>query len=205
MIDYFTTDELVSLSYLIISASIRNQGASPNVVKCNDLYPSSEEISNYIQLEDKKLLHKGYYKELKEMQNTVYNAIIEPILRHHHNIILLYNETEDVYIDILCDFLKEEFNMDTIDLNKLFKEGETDIFFIDKHSVKNKCVDLNRAVVKEKITAMEQTEGGRAKLLSMMSKDEKLKKLQELGIKINKSDKKDLDELLRLEWVNEGE
>lgn len=205
MIDYFTREELSELQYLIISSPIRNQGTAPNVVKCNDLYPSSEEISNYAQLGDRKLFHKSYYRELKEMENILYVRIIEPILRHHHNIVLMCTEEEDLYIDVLCDFLKKEFNMQTVDLNRLFKEGETDIFFIDKASVKNKSVELKRNAVKEKIKTLEQTEDGRAKLLSMMSKEEKLDKLRELGIRVNESDKKDLTELLRLEWVISGE
>jgi hypothetical protein len=205
MIDYFTREELVGLQYLIISGPIRNQGTAENVARCNDLYPTSEIVSDYVQLEDMKVLHKAYYKELKQTENIVYRAIIEPILRHHHNIVIVCKEREDMYIDVLCDFLKKEFNMQTIDLNRLFKEGETDIFFIDRDSVNNKSVELKRTVVRDKIRAMEQTEDGRAKLLSMMSKDDKLDKLKELGIKVNKSDKKDLDELLRLEWVISGE
>ena len=205
MIDYFTRDELMGLSYLIMSGPIRNQGTAPNVAKCNYLYPSSDIISDYVQLEDKKILYKTYYRELKKMNNDVYTLIIEPILMHRHNIVLVCTEREDMYIDILCDFLKKEFNIETIDLNRLFKEGETDIFFIDRDLVKNKSVELKRMAVKEKIKSLEQTEDGRAKLLSMMSKEDKLEKLQELGIKVNESDKKDLDELLRLEWVVSGE
>ena len=54
MIDYFTREELTKVSYLLISARIRNQGTLENVVKCNDLYPSVEALSNYIHLEDRK-------------------------------------------------------------------------------------------------------------------------------------------------------
>ena len=205
MIDYFTREELISLQYLIISASIRNQGTIDNVSRVSDLYPSSDLLSDYIQLEDKKVLYKAFYKELKQIQNIVYASIIMPIIMHHHNIVLICNEREDIYIDVLCDFLKKEFNMSTVDLNRLFKEGETDIFSIDRDSVKNKSVELNRMVVRDKIRSYEQSEGGREKLLKMMSKEDKLKKLKELGIKVNESDKKDIDELLRLEWVISGD
>lgn len=204
MIDYFTKEELANLSYLLISAKMRNQGTAPNVVKCNDLYPSSDILSNYIQLEDRKLFHKMYYKELQDTENIVYRMIVDPILLHHHNIVLMSSESEDLYIDVLCDFLNKEFGMKVIDLDMLFKTGETDLFIIDKKLVRNNSVELKRKVVRERIRSAEKTEEGRAKLLSLMSKDDKIKKLKELGIRVDKN-KDDLTELLRLEWVIAGD
>jgi hypothetical protein len=207
MIDYFTREEITNLSYMIISASIRNQGTQPNIVKCNDLYPSSDDaISNYIQLEDKKLFHKTYYRELKQTENIIYQAIIDPILKHRHNIVLICAEREDMYIDVLCDFLKQEFALKTVDLNKLFDEGETDIFVIDKTEVNNKSIEIKRNAVRESIRSREQTPDGRAHLLSLMAKEDKLKKLKSLGIKVDKSMKdSELTELLKDEWVASGE
>lgn len=203
MIDYFTQEELTNLQYLIISASVRNQGTSPNVVKVNDLFPSTNGvIIPYVELGDKKLMHKMYYKELKDMDNIIYSAIIDPILRHHHNIVLLCDENEDVYMDVVCDYLEKSFGMKVIDLNRLFKEGETDIFFIDKSEIKNKSVELKRSAVMSQIESLEKSASGREKLLGLMNKEDKLKKLKELGINVNKSDNKHLTELLRIEWVN---
>jgi hypothetical protein len=78
------------------------------------------------------------------------------------------------------------------------------LFIIDKKLVRNNSVELKRKVVRERIKSAEKTEAGRAKLLSLMSKDDKIKKLKELGIQVDK-DKDDLTELLRLEWVIAGD
>ena len=145
-----------------------------------------------------------YYRELHDTENIVYRMIVDPILSHQHNIILMASESEDLYIDVLCDFLNKEFGMKVIDLNMLFKTGETDLFIIDKKLVRNNSVELKRKVVRERIKSAEKTEAGRAKLLSLMSKDDKIKKLKELGIQVDK-DKDDLTELLRLEWVIAGD
>ena len=55
------------------------------------------------------------------------------------------------------------------------------------------------------IKSMSTTRDGRLKLISRMSKKDKIEKLKELGIKVTSVDKNNLDELLIDGWVNDDE
>lgn len=207
MIDYFTTNELLSLQYLVLSAGIHNSGLVSNVVKINDLYPTTEIASGYIDYGDKDLFRKSYTEELKDTKNILYRTVLRPIVKFHHNIVLISKDgVEEFYLEVMADYLRKQFGMPTIDLNQLFTEGETDVFYIDRQTVHNNTVDIARDVVRMERRDLESTIDGRIKLIrDIMNKDEKLKKLKELGIRVKKSDRDDLDRLLMEAWLEDRE
>lgn len=201
-IDHFTRDELAHFQYAIISAGIKNQGKCENIVKISILFPSMDIQRAFIDYQDKSIIKKMYFKELDETKNEMYGLFVNPILQHQ-DILIICTESENVYIDILLEYLKKNFELDCIDLNELFTKGRVGSVYIDRDAIHNKAVDVRRTVGKIQIEALESTSDGRLKLLNLMGVKDKMKKLKDLGIMVNKSDIKDLDKLLIEGWVED--
>nr|DAR89210.1 MAG TPA: hypothetical protein [Caudoviricetes sp.] len=201
MIDYFTSDELRNLQYLIIG-TLPNRGKTPNVVKCGELYPTCDVIEEYMKYNDKNLLKKLYYKELKESDTTIYATIISNIL-NHVDIVLICRKVENDIMDIFVSYLKEKFGADTIDLNKLFTGEELEKIRLNGTKLRDNSMDVKRKAAKERYRALESTSEGRLRLLKMMSEKDKIEKLKELDINVKKSDYKHLDSLLKEIWIGE--
>lgn len=205
MIDYFTADELTSLQYAVISAGIAVNGSErENVVKLNMLYPSSEITSRYLDDENEDILRKTYTSELKTCDHQIFIDIVQPIVTHYHNIVLINLEKEDVYTDVLVEYIKKEFGMSCIDLNELFTEGETELYFIDRKDIRDRNVKLARSIAKAQLEGYESNDQGRLHLIkNVMSDKDKIAKLKELGVKRLKRDDLDrLDELLIETWLD---
>ena len=99
--------------------------------------------------------------------------------------------------------MKDEYHVETIDLNELFKTGKVGPIRIDYDDIHNRSVDIRRQAGKEMIRSLESTRGGREKLLGMMDSKEKIRKCKDLGIKVTKADIKNIDEILMEAWVEE--
>ncbi len=204
MVDYFTADELNACQYVIIGTIPNNGRSASNVVKLNELYPSNDTILKYVETHNKELLKGEYTEQLNERDNEsiIYNAFINNILQHQ-NIILLSRREENDWIDVLCNFLEEKFSIECVDLNELFKTGSVGPIHIDRDEIKNRAVDVRRRFGKDMIKYMESTKEGREKLLDQMDIKYKIKKCKDLGIKMNKADIKNIDDILREAWVEE--
>lgn len=204
MVDYFTADELNACQYVIIGTIPNNGRSASNVVKLNELYPSNDTILKYAETHNKELLKGEYTEQLNERDNEsiIYNAFINNILQHQ-NIILLSRREENDWIDVLCNFLEEKFSIECVDLNELFKTGSVGPIHIDRDEIRNRAVDVRRRFGKDMIKYMERTREGREKLLDQMDIKYKIKKCKDLGIKMNKGDIKNIDDILREAWVEE--
>lgn len=209
-IDHFSLQDLVTMQYCIISAKIPNSGKMRNVVKMNDLYPSMEAVITYSETHDKEILKKMYIDELfpkhkkgeretSQFTNAIYQAFINPLLQRF-NITILYDELEDAYIDCLCDYMKDEYGIEVIDLNELFTKGKIGPIYIDRDDIRDKAVDIRRAALRDEVRALSSTKEGKAQLISKMSKKKKLKELERFGIIAEESDMKNLDSMLLEEW-----
>jgi hypothetical protein len=215
MIDYFTREELIHFQYAIISAKIPNQGRCDNVVKVNSLYPDFDSLSTYDEYKDEKIAEKLYfemlqnedggrkdYKETPWADYTIYKTFINP-LNKHFDIIILCDKMENIWVDFLCKYMKKKFAIEVIDLNKLFSEGKIGPIYIDRKEIWNKSVDVKKSAIEKTKEGLEQTRGGRIKLIGMMSKKEKISKLKEIGIKVTSIDDNNLDALLIDSWADE--
>ena len=198
-IDHFTRDELANFEYAIIG-TLRNGSRCNNVVKLNSIFPDIEIVTTFSDIGDKDILKKMYFKYLDDMGRTIYQVFINPILQHK-DIVIICKQQENVYIDVLVEYLKKNFHLECIDLNELFSKGRVGSIYIDRDDIHNKAVDIRREAGKEQIEALAATKDGRLKLLNMASSKWKVKKLKELGITVTKSDLKDLDKLLIESWV----
>lgn len=210
MIDYFSFDELTSAQYLIISAAVMNQHKQKNVVKCPDLYPTTEIVKTYAETGDKKLMEKMFMELLKPEKgsdwenNVIYRFILDP-LDHHFNIIIICDEKENDFIDVIAKYLKKSFSIETINLNELFIKGKLGPITIDREKIRNKTVDVRINALKEEQKRFSATRDGRLHLISLMTTKEKKKKLKELGVNLEFEDKKNYEKLLVEVWADELE
>jgi hypothetical protein len=209
-IDYFTLPELSSIQYAIISSKISSGGRSGNVAKINALYPAVESIIAYDDYKDKKIFEQMYIsmldgkdepEESNPFANTIYRVFINPLLEHY-DVMIICDAIENVYIDVLCKYLKEKFEIEVIDLNELFTKGCIESIYINRDEIRDKAVDIRRAAIKEQIRNMSSTRDGKEQLISKMSKKEKIKQLKKYGVKLGSNDK-DLDQILLEEWCAE--
>ena len=218
-IDYFSLPELTSIQYAIISAKISSSGRCRNVTKLNTLYPDVETIIAYNDYKDKEMLETMYLEMLNPEEestyrngvrsseesnpftNTIYKAFINPLLEHY-DVMIICDEAENDYIDVLCKYLKNNFDIEVIDLNVLFTKGRIGAIYIDREEIRDKAVDIRRAALKEQIKSMASTKDGKERLISQMSKKDKLKQLKKYGVKLSPNDK-DIDKILLEEWCAE--
>lgn len=211
-IDYLTSDELRSGQYLLVSAKIKNLSRADNVVKCPELYPTPEIIEAYAEYQSKDILEKMYFELLAPdkgdksgwIDNVFYRFIIDPLLSHQ-NLFILCDEKENDYIDALCKYLKKTFAIEVIDLNVLFSKGRIGPIHIDRDEIHDRAVDIRKVALRNEQRQKSLTQRGRAELMGMMTKKEKLRKLKELGVTVDKNNDNEIDDLLRIEWVNDGE
>lgn len=216
MIDHFDYDELLHMQYLIISAKLANSARVKNVVKCNDLYPDYDIMNDWYSNQNMDTFERAYLavlngEDIKDNSNNevtwidsiLWNYFLLPISKHH-DVIIICDEQEDFIIDVLCKFLKKRLSIEVINLNELFTKGSVGPVYIDRDKIWDKGVDIKRAALRDKARAMQSTEEGRAKLIGMMNKSEKIKALKKAGYTVKKSDEKDLDSMLMEAWNQEA-
>ena len=210
-IDHFSLQDLTEMQYCIISAKIPNGGKARNVTKMNDLYPSPDTVIAYAETHDKSVLKKMYIDtmfpkhkkgepETSTFTNLIYQTFINTLLQRQ-NVMIVCDELENPYIDCLCDYLKDEYGIEVIDLNELFTKGRIGPIYIDRDDIKDKAVDIRRAALRDQVKALASTKDGKAKLIEKMSKKKKLKELEKFGVKADKDD--DVDSMLLEEWCRE--
>lgn len=202
-IDYFTLENLTETQYAIISAKIRNGGRDQNTAKINELYPPPEIVMMYDEYPDTNAMHDAYIDFLKEDSGnnlkTIYQVFINPLL-NHQDVIIICDERENVFIDVLVEYLHKECGIDVIDLNELFSTGRTKEIYLDRDEIKDKAVQIRRESAKEYRNALASTSDGREKLVKLMSKKEKKWHLKKLGIRITEDEEKDIDKILLEAW-----
>lgn len=211
-IDHFTRDELCHFQYAILSAKIKNGGRVSNMAKISVLYPAPEIIMNYSEYEDKSILEKEYMAMLNPSKSDpmyysinaeFYKIFINP-MKLHQDIVIICDKDENDYIDILCECLKKNYAIEVINLNELFTKGKVGPIYIDRDEIHDRGVEIARACSKETIRTLEATKEGRERLMkNHMSIKDKIRKLNELGIKVNTSDKKEINRLLIDAWIED--
>ena len=211
MVDYFSAEEMLGLHYLVISGGIQRKGIQydgwgQNTGKDVQIRPTTELISLYANHEiSPESLKKAYFQILEDYEVNIYHNILMPIMEHRHNVVLVCQKEEDFYIDLLCEFLSEKYFINTIDLNKLFEEGECELFYIDRPKTHNAMVPVLRRSTREVFESKASTRSGRLDLLeTKMSRKTMIMKLKELGIKVAKDiSKEEAKELLMEAWVED--
>lgn len=209
-IDHFDSQVISHFQYVIISAKIRNGRRCENIVKVSELYPTPDIVMSYAEYKDKNILEKMYMEMLNPknknpndndyIANISYRTFVQPLI-NHYDIVIMCDEIENDYIDVICKYLKKKFSIEVIDLNELFIKGRVGPIYLDRDEVWNRAVDTRRDAAKERLKSLESTREGKLKLIGMMNKRAKIQKLKELGIKVNAGDKSNLDKLLIEEWA----
>lgn len=225
MIQFFTLEEITHFHYAVISAMIKvGNKMGEKIVKIGTLYPDPDIVRRYSELKESdknqaiKIAQKEYYDMLEDEGNRennywtinrIYESIVNPFVKHNTDIILMCDKDEDIFMDVLCKFIKKKFHVEIIDLNELFTKGELGPIYIDRSKIRNDTVKIAKNAAKEEIERLSQSPDGRMKLIAnMFSNKDKVKKLKELGITVNKSDENDTNKLNLLlidGWVDEGD
>ena len=211
-IDYFSMEDLISMEYCIISSKICNGSRSTHVGRFSELYPNTESIYQYELTGDIKVLEKMYFDMVdtndrskdrisNHYHNIMYRTFINPLL-NHFNVMIVCDEAENPYVTVICEYLKQKFEIEVIDLNELFTKGKVGPLYIDRDKIRDKAVDIRRNAVKAEINSQKQTEGGRSKLLATMTKKEKVAELKKYGVDAKSYSVDELDEALDAEWVD---
>lgn len=212
-IDYLTADEINNLNFIIISSKVMNGGRSRRVIKQSNLYPTIEMIDVYIEYKDKEILRKLYDdlltpdpkdKDNRWQDNLIYTTFVDLLLKNY-DLVMISDQSEYDYIKTISDYLKDNYSIETIDLNELFSKGRIGSIYIDKKEIRDKAVDIRRYSVRRMQKEKESTSDGRAELLGLMTKKEKIRKLKSLGFKVTDESDKELTKILIDEWVNDSE
>ena len=198
------------MQYLVISARVRNENRERTVIKCNDLYPSLDIVQTYADTGDKELFKRMYIDELESTrrddsrynptEGAIYGYLIKPVLKNW-NVCIMYDETESVYIDVLVEYVKDNFSLSCINLDQLFEEGHVGPLYIDRDEIHDRAVRICRSIAREEKLILETSEGGREKLLKNMNQRERRQKLKEIGIDPSGLSNKEVVSLLLDGWV----
>lgn len=220
MIDHFTVDELTHMNFLIVSSKLNNVGRATNVVKTAFIYPDYALQEDWHLNHNEETFRRGYRKYLDTYQDnpidkfidngeetTVMDVFLSKYfihpMKHHHDIVVICDESENLIVDVLCEFIKDRTAIEVIDLNELFTKGEIGPMYIDRDEIHDRCVKIARRAARDKYHSYKSTVDGRLRLLKEMKKTEKLAELRRLGYDASKSDKDKLDEMLMEAWEQE--
>lgn len=216
MIDHFTYDELMHMQFLIISTRLSNAGRATNVAKCSELYPNMDTCNDWYANQNMDTFRRGYLdylnsdnpvmptrkEEVSWLERVLFVNILKPI-NANHDVVLVCHESENFILDVLCEFIKEKTELETINLNQLFSKGELDPFHFNRDKIWDRAVDITRAAMRDGREALKSTADGRAKLLESMTQKEKIKELKKAGVHIRESEKDSVDEMLLSIWTDD--
>ena len=212
-IDYFSLEEITGIQYAVFSAKVANLGKLRNVAKISGLYPTVDIVLAYSDTGDKEVMKKMYldFLEGKDLDNPeewnptmgmVYGAFVNPLLKHY-DVMIVCDESEDDYVDVLCEFLEKRFGVEAINLNQLFDTGHVGPLYIDRDQIRDRAVDIRRMAAKEQTKTYETSREGRMHLLGMMNKHEMKKRLEGLEFDTRGMTEQEMRDMLIEEWCNE--
>lgn len=205
--------EFVDLNYAIygiISSAITCGMKDLRCSKFNILYPLTETVMRYADTENKDVLEQelmAYYEKLlfKERSPVFYDLFVKPI-EEHANVILVCDRCENPYLDVLSAFVKKQFAIEVIDLNKLFEDGHLNPVRYNYSKICDKGKEIREITKREEMLAKASTEDGRMELLQHWNRKTKLALCKELKLRVRKSiDDETLNALLIDAWVREDD
>lgn len=210
-IDYFTREELMDMKYMLVTLKLMNGGAvRDKVTKYIDVVPNNI-VGEFDPNTEKEKFRRAYLSMLKErnyidetlsITASIYKNILHPLVNHEDRM-LMCDQTENYMLDIFCEFLKDKFNVDVINLNKLLLEGDHDTVKYKYQHYKNLCHKIHKEVADQYSRDQCSTSKGRKKILKKWSSDQKARQLKMLGVNAKKYNKKDYDKILTDLWVNQ--
>jgi hypothetical protein len=193
------------MEYIIASKIMANNNLNKlNCVKIESFYPGEKARDAYTAVGDYKKFQKDFWRELPFADEMIASTIITPVLKKNHNIMLICMAEEDDYIRAFTEYVFKKFRMRCIDLNHLFKTGETDIFFInrdDRDEIHDATVETNRRIVRNLRAKEEETKEGRLLLVHAMSREERKDKIEDLGFNVKGMSDGDMINVLIDEYV----
>lgn len=123
-IDYFKREELLDFTYVIVSAIIPHRTSKlpvNKIYKLSSIFPPCDIVSLWMDGYDDGTIKTKYYDYLKD--SNVIRDIVTSVAIEHKNIVIICKKEEDYFINIICDFIYDEFKLPSINLNSLFTKG----------------------------------------------------------------------------------
>ena len=116
-------EDILNSEYVLISSSLRNNRSFSNVASIEMLYPCARISSIYLSSGNDDEFVSEYYHQL-ESKDCKY--VIATILKYgleHKNVIIMNSEADSrlPYMDILIEFVKNEFGYPFISYKKFIK------------------------------------------------------------------------------------
>lgn len=209
-IDHFSFTDLNYFEYAIISAKIKCGLKDSHCQKINNLFPLAETVIAYAETGNPDILEHDLFKLYDDLINNQHSDVFYKVfvqnVEKHINVLIVCDEQENPYIDVLCKYLKKKFAIEVIDLNKLFTKGKLDPIHYDYDVIRDKGVDVRRAAKKQAEENLATTRDGRLELVRGWDKDRKIKQCKKIGLRVRKSiSERELDQILIDAWVEDGD
>lgn len=185
--------------FVLVSSNIRKSGRyEKQVINANNMFfPNTELIMDYDDYKNNHKFREKYYDQIRE-SNPFLATIITYAIKEKETIVFLCTKREMKkynYLEILVDYIKEEFDYPVIDYKKLKKGTVKKVKYSDSYTL-NKCKKVLKKAKKEKRDKMLSSEKGREKYFKDMSKKELIKELKKRDLYIEDMDKSEMIEML---------
>lgn len=169
--------------YVLISNSIRKNGKyKDQVVNANNiLLPKQDLILDYDDYTSPS--YQNAYREYINERKPFLATLIKYAIEEDGIVILLCSKREKkyLYLDILKEFIEDEFDYPVYNYKK-YKKGKEKYRDIDYDDVIKKCNKVLKKAKKDEIDKKLSTERGREEYFNSLSKSELKKELKKMDL-----------------------
>ena len=185
--------------FVVISKRIRKTAEEDNVIFCPKLFPSDMLLADRRSTFDEGFFEREYRQSLDEDRLTL-AIIIKGVIEEKYTVVFLstLKEWQIGYMQILSDYIEEEFGYPIIDYKKykLNKELPHIVKNFDERIALDRCNEIIKEEEHKKRKRMMKTKEGRRELVKNMSTEEMKKQLKKMNLYANGLDRHSMKELL---------
>lgn len=191
--------------FVVVSKRIRKTIEEGNVIFCSKLFPSDMLLADYRTGTEEGYFEKEYKKFLRKNRLTL-AIIIKGVIEEKYTVVLLstLNEWKVGYMQILSDFILEEFGYPVIDYKKfkVKKQYPKALANFNERVVLDRCNEIISEEETAKRKNLMKTRSGRAELVKNMSTEEMKKQLKKMNLYSSGLDRHTMRELLEEFFIN---
>lgn len=203
-------DKILKAQYVIVSSRIRKSKKYDNIISgSNILYPDQNILSHTYKsskmsdlCDDDDEFKNSYINQLKESRAFL-ATLIKGSIEEQYKIIFICSRNEwknFKYLQILAEFIWDEFGYPVYDYKKIKNRSQTIIAFNTEEVIRH-CNKVLKKASDKKIKEMSSTVDGRIKMVKQMSKDEMKEKLKAMHLYTGNMSKSEMIEMLELFFV----
>jgi len=191
--------------FIIVSGRIRKSDEEDNVIFYKKLMPSDMLLADYRNEIDPDFFKNAYKKQL-DKNRMMLSIIIKGVIEESYTVVFLctYTEWQLRYLQILADYIMEEFNYPIIDYKKYKLKKKLPKIDFNPEYVIEACNSVIKKCEKQRTKSLMKTKRGRKTLLDNMSEDDMKRQLKKMGLYTSGLDKHTMKGLLK-EFFVEGD